>query len=283
MNKNTELIENSKNESIEIELLLEAIWKKYGYDFRRYSRSHIKRMIHQFQLTNEIGEIPNLIHKVLYDKEIYKKILVKFSINVTEMFRDPSFFLSFREKVIPVLKTYPSLKIWVAGCSSGEEAYSLAIILHEEGLLAKSQIYATDFNKNILKRAEEAIFNIDKFPLFTENYQKSGGKRSFSDYYSANYGLAILKDFLKEKITFSEHNLVTDEKFGEMQLIFCRNVMIYFNNDLQNRVVKLFKKSLIPGGFLCLGTKEDLMFLDNYHKFKTLDNKNKIYKLKYDL
>ena len=283
MNKNTELIENSKNESIEIELLLEAIWKKYGYDFRRYSRSHIKRMIRQFQLTNEIGDISNLCHKVLYDKEIYKKILIKFSINVTEMFRDPSFFLSFRKKIIPVLKTYPSLKIWIAGCSSGEEAYSLAIILHEEGLLAKSQIYATDFNKNILKRAKEAIFKIDKFPLFTENYQKSGGKRSFSDYYSANYGLAILKDFLKEKITFSEHNLVTDGKFGEMQLIFCRNVMIYFNNDLQNRVVKLFENSLIPGGFLCLGTKEDLMFLDNYHKFKTLDNKNKIYKLKYDL
>ena len=266
------------NENIEIQLLLEAIYLKYGYDFRSYARASIKRRIlHMLSLSGH-KNISEMQHQLLYDTDFFDKLLLSFSINVTEMFRDPKFYKSIREKVIPVLKTYPFLKIWHAGCSTGEEAYSIAILLKEEGLQEKSQIYATDFNEMVLKKAKEGVFSVDRIKEYTFNYQKAGGKESFADYYTARYELAKIDNSLKKNIVFADHNLTTDSVFGEMNMIMCRNVLIYFNKELQDRALNLFHNSLAHFGFLCLGSKEDLRFSAHKDDFDEFVAKEKIYR-----
>jgi len=271
------------NINIEIDLFLEAIYQKYGYDFRNYGKAHIKRrLLHRMQLS-KIPSISEMQYKILYEEAFFNLILKDFSINVTEMFRDPSFYKNVREEIIPILKTYPFIKIWHAGCSSGEEVYSMAILLMEEGLYDRTQIYATDFNHQILRKAKEGIYSISKIKEFTANYQKSGGTKSFSDYYMAKYESVIFNNELKKNIVFADHNLVTDKAFAEVHLIVCRNVLIYFNKDLQNQVLKLFTSSLLPGGYLCLGSKETIRFSDSNIYYNTIIENEKIFKKKLQL
>lgn len=270
----------NENINIEIDLFLEAIYQKYGYDFRNYGKAHIKRRIlHRLQLS-KIPSVSEMQYKVLYEEAFFNLILKDFSINVTEMFRDPSFYKNIREEIIPILKTYPFIKIWHAGCSSGEEVYSMAILLMEEGLYDRTQIYATDFNHQILRKAKEGIYPINKIKEFTANYQKSGGTKSFSDYYMAKYESVIFNSELKKNIVFADHNLVTDKAFAEVHMIVCRNVLIYFNKDLQNKVLKLFTSSILPGGYLCLGTKETIRFSDCNIYYRTVIESEKIFKKK---
>ncbi len=268
------------NEYLEMDLLLEGIYRKYGFDFREYSGVHLKRRLSHRLSVSGLKSFTQILHRVIYDEEFFKLVLLDLSINVTEMYRDPAFYLTLREKVVPYLSTYPFIKVWHAGCSAGQEVYSDAILLEEEGLLGRTQIYATDFNERILKEAGEGIYPIENIKAYTENYQKAGGKASFADYYSANYDSAIIKPALREHILFSFHNLVTDGVFGEMNMIFCRNVMIYFNKELQNRVLKLFHESLVPGGFLCLGSKESLKFSEVEDRFEIVSAAQKIYRKK---
>ena len=220
-------------------------------------------------------------HKILYDKEFFNTLLQDFSINVTEMFRDPSFYKAIREDVIPLLRTYPFIRIWHAGCATGEEVYSMAILLKEEGLYDKSLIYATDINERVLQRAKEGIYSIDNIKEYCQNYQKSGGSASLSDYFIARYNSVIFNKELREKIIFADHNLVTDGVFGEMNLIICRNVLIYFNKELQNRVMKLFYDSLCYGGFLGLGSKESIRFTDYYNKYESYIQDENIFRKKF--
>ena len=268
---------------IEISLLLAAIHQKYGYDFQQYSRAHITRRIYNFKIATGTKTISEIQAKALHDPVFASRLLQHLSITVTEMFRDPDFYRALREKVVPVLKTYSFLKVWHAGCSTGEEAYSIAIMLKEEGLYDRATIYATDFNQHALDHGREGIFASEMVKDYTVNYQKSGGKESFSDYYTSNYNMAIMDKSLKKNIVWANHNLVTDSVFAEVHLILCRNVLIYFNKDLQNNVQKLFYDSLANGGFLCLGSKESLRFSDFGEKYTEVDKKQRIFKKKYQL
>ncbi|HEY5525071.1 MAG TPA: protein-glutamate O-methyltransferase CheR [Clostridium sp.] len=274
-------LKNMNTEDIEVALLLEAIYMNYGYDFRSYSRAHIKRRVKNRLAISGLNNISEIQHMVLTDKTFFQLMLPDFSINVTEMFRDPSFFLSIRKEVIPILKTYPHMKIWHAGCSTGEEVYSMAILLKEEGIYSRAQIYATDFNENVINKGKEGIYPIAAIKEYTLNYQKAGGRASFSDYYIANYDFALLDKVLKERIIFAEHNLVNDNVFGEMQMIICRNVLIYFNKELQNHVIKLFYDSLCNGGFLCLGPKESLKFSEFENCFEPIVESDRIFRKKF--
>lgn len=276
-----ELKEKVGNEELEVRLLLEALYLKYGYDFRRYSFPHIKRRVMHRMMMEGAERISDLQYKLIYDKEFLRSILADFSINVTEMFRDPSFYKAFREHVVPILKTYPFIRIWHAGCSTGEEVYSMAILLKEEGLYDRVQIYATDFNTAVLDKVKEGIYPLANVKNSTHNYQKSGGKASFADYYIAKYDSIIFDSSLKQKITVADHNLVSDGVFGEMHVIICRNVLIYFNKELQNKVIGLFIESLVNGCFLCLGSKEDIKFITNGEKFNEFVEREKIYQKKY--
>ncbi len=267
-----------ENENIEIELLLEAIYRKYGYDFRQYARASIKRRVKHRLAIASLTSISEMVHRLLYDVSFLETLLLDLSINVTEMFRDPFFFLCLRKEIVPILKTYPFIKIWHAGCATGEEVYSLAIILKEEGLYDKAQIYATDFNEVILHQAKQGIISLEQIKKYTSNYQAAGGKESFANYYTAKYNSAILDQSLKKNLIFSDHNLATDGVFGEMNLVICRNVLIYFQKELQNRAIGLFKESLCHLGFLCLGTKESLMFSSYEHDFEVIDKKAKIFR-----
>ncbi|OQX96483.1 chemotaxis protein CheR [candidate division KSB1 bacterium 4572_119] len=267
-----------ENENIEIELLLEAIYQKYGYDFRKYSRASIKRRILHRLAKTDLDSVSEMQHRLLYDVEFFDKLLLDLSVNVTEMFRDPNFYLDVRKEVFPVLKTYPYLKIWHAGCATGEEVYSLAIMLREEGLYDRALIYATDFNEVVLKKAKQGIIPLNEIQKYTANYQKAGGKESFADYYTAKYNSALIDQSLKKNIVFSDHNLATDGVFGEMNLIFCRNVLIYFKKELQNRVIGLFRESLCNLGFLCLGSKESLMFSEYEKNFEPTVKETKIFR-----
>ncbi len=264
-------------ENIEIKLLLDAIYQRYGYDFRNYSKASIKRRLRHYLVKSGLENFSVMQHKILYDPEFFNSLLLDLTINVTEMFRDPGFYRSLRKNVIPILKTYPNIKIWHAGCSTGEEVYSMAILLSEEGLLNRTQIYATDIDNKVLETAREGIYPIDRIKVYTENYQKAEGKKSFSDYYTAGYDAAIIKQFLKKQIVFTNHNLVTDSVFGEFHLIICRNVLIYFNKELQNQVLELFNQSLIRRGILALGSKETVQFSTSSHIFSEYDKKEKIY------
>jgi chemotaxis protein methyltransferase CheR len=266
---------------LEISLLLEAIYRKYGYDFREYSQAHIRRRIMNRMSVSGLEDVSQMQSRVLNDEIFASELLQDLSITVTEMFRDPIFYRSLRENVIPVLKTYPFIKIWHAGCATGEEAYSMAIILQEEGLYDRTTIYATDFNQMALNRAKDGIFSNKMIKEYTSNYQLAGGKESFSSYYTSNYDNVIMNQSLKKNIVWANHNLVTDRVFAEVNLILCRNVLIYFDKNLQNKVQTLFYNSLINGGVLCLGSKESLRFSDLYEQYIELDTKQRIFKKKY--
>ncbi len=268
------------NENLEINLLLEAIFLRYGYDFRDYAAAHIKRRLEQRMTLSGLSSFSEMQHKVIYDENFFNYILLDLSINVTEMFRDPWFYKEVRKTVIPHLKTYPFIKVWHAGCSAGQEVYSMGILLEEEGMKERVQVYATDYNELILEKAKSGIYPIDVVREYTANYIQSGGRESFSDYYIADNENVILKRTLKERVLFSSHNLVTDGVFGEMHAIICRNVLIYFNKDLQERVFKLFCDSLCPGGFLCLGSKETLKFSGVANYFEIVAEKEKIFRKK---
>ncbi|MHA6697336.1 CheR family methyltransferase [Chryseobacterium sp. A301] len=243
-----------------IELLLSDILELYGYDFTGYSRASLKRRIVRLFALDKFVSFAEYRYRIRTDKSYFKRFLEEITINVTEMFRDPEFYKNLREEILPKLRTYPFIRIWIAGCSTGEEAYSVAILLKELKLLDKSLIYATDLNSAVLETASQAMIPLNKLKLYTENYLASGGTEQFSDYYSANYSLGKLSSELKSKIIFSTHNLVTDHSFNEFQLILCRNVIIYFDRELQNGVFTLFDQSLETFGYIALGTKESLDF-----------------------
>ena len=266
--------------NIEIDLILEGIYNKYGYDFRNYSKAHVKRRLLNRLSASKLNSISEMQHKVLHDPKYFEILLRDLSINVTEMFRDPGFYLALRKEVIPILKTYPFFKVWHAGCATGEEVYSFAVVLKEEGIYDRAQIYATDFNHDVLDVAKKGIYPIDRIKEYTSNYQAAGGTQSFSDYYMANYNSVIYDQSLKKNLVFAEHNLVTDSVFAEVNLIICRNVLIYFNKELQNRVISLFHDSLINGGYLGLGSKETLQFTTKATKFDIVNANEKIYKKK---
>jgi chemotaxis protein methyltransferase CheR len=264
-------------ENIEIELLLEAIYQKYGYDFRGYSRASIKRRLkHRLSLSGH-ATLTDMQREILYDHNFFHVLLQDLSINVTEMFRDSSFYKAVREVILPALAEHEVIKIWHAGCSSGEEVYSIAILLQELDLYGKSRIYATDFDETTLNKAKEGVYPADLLQTYIKSYRDSGGIESFADYYSARYELVLMNKSLKKNIVFSNHNLVTDGVFGEMNLIFCRNVLIYFRRELQDRVFKLFRNSLCTGGILCLGTKETVRLSQYSDSFTDVMKKEKIY------
>jgi chemotaxis protein methyltransferase CheR len=265
----------------EILLLLDSVYQKYGYDFRQYSQAHVQRRIRNRMILSGIKDIVQMHSMLLKDEIFAAKLLQDLSITVTEMFRDPGFYKSLRENVIPILKTYPFIKIWHAGCSTGEEAYSISILMTEAGLYDRTTIYATDFNQQALNRAKEGIFSNEMMKEYTLNYQLSGGKEPFSNYYSSNYDNVIMNQSLKKNIVWANHNLVTDRVFAEVHLILCRNVLIYFEKQLQEKVQQLFFDSLINGGILCLGSKESLQFTKLYEEYTAVDKKQRIFKKKY--
>ena len=267
-------------EKIEVKLFVEAAYLRYGYDFRDYSRAHIKRRLSRRVKLMGLPGITRLTELILYDAEVFQQILTDFSINVTEMFRHPLFFRNLRTEIVPVLRTYPSFTIWHAGCSTGEEVLSTAILLEEEGLLNRAMIYATDMNGAVLEVAREGIYSAKDIKKWTKNYQESGGRKSFSDYFVVNYDYAIVSQKLQKRISYMEHNLVTDGRFIGADLILCRNVLIYFNRTLQNRVLDLFNESLRPGGFLGIGSKEEIKFSSVGDAFEKVANCQKIYKKK---
>ncbi|WP_110926593.1 CheR family methyltransferase [Bacillus massiliglaciei] len=269
-----------EKENIEIDLLLEAVYRLSGFDFRSYMRSSIKRRIENRMRMDRIRRISTMVEKVLHEKGFVEKLLNDFSINVTEMFRDPDFFRAFRHTVIPHLRELPEIRIWHAGCSTGEEAFSMAILLYEEGLYDKAKIYATDMNENVLKQAEKGILPLNRMQSYTKNYIQAGGDREFSEYYSTDYENAYLNEEILKNIVFFQHNLVTDGSINEFHIIMCRNVMIYFTGELQTKVNQLFYDSLCTGGFIGIGSKETLRstpFTDNYLEF---DSTEKIYRKK---
>jgi chemotaxis protein methyltransferase CheR len=254
-------------EDIELTLLLEAIYRHYHYDFRGYSTASLKRRLHQAQDRFGCESLSQLQDKVLHDPAVLPALLSYLTVQVSEMFRDPSYFLALRQQVIPHLRTYPSLKVWVAGCSAGEEIYSLAILFREEGLEERTLFYGTDINPDALNRAESGTYSLDRIAAFTENHRRAGGKSSLSDYYTAAYGAAVFDKTLRKRIVFSDHSLVSDEVFAEVQLVSCRNVLIYFREELQNRAIGQFSQSLSRRGFLGLGSKESLRFSQHAQKF----------------
>jgi chemotaxis protein methyltransferase CheR len=265
------------NIDIELRLLIDAIYLKYHYDFRSYAPASLKR-----RLTNAPGHfgcqtLSQLQDKVLHEPATFPALLSFLTIPVSEMFRDPSYFSSLRAKVIPILRTYPSLKVWVAGCSTGEEVYSLAIILREEGLLERTLIYATDINPQTLQKAAASVYAVDRIAGFTENHRKSGGHSSLSDYYTAAYGRAVFDKSFRQHIVFSDHSLATDSVFAEVQLVSCRNVLIYFNRELQDRAVGLFRDALCRKGFLGIGMKESLRFSSHARSFVDLVYEDRIF------
>lgn len=263
--------------SAELKGLLESIRFTYGYDFTEYAEASVIRRVLHYMKTNKIGTVQELGVFLLRDESAFARFVLEFTVNVTEMFRDPTFYRSLRDNVLKRLATYPVIKVWIAGCSTGEEVYSIAILLKEEGLLERSVIYATDINQRALQTAKEGIYRMDLMKTYTANYLKAGGKSSFSDYYTAKYDSALIDKSLKQNIVFSVHNLAVDSSFNEFQLILCRNVLIYFNQSLQNKVINLFYDSLSPFGFLALGNKESLLFSERQKEFIDVDKREKIY------
>jgi chemotaxis protein methyltransferase CheR len=262
---------------IELQLLIDAIYLKYHYDFRRYALASLKRRLTAAMTRFGCETFSQLQDKVLHEPRAFPALLDFLTVPVSEMFRDPTYFRSLRELVIPVLRTYPSLKLWVAGCSTGEEVYSLAILLREEGLLARTLIYATDINPQTLQKASTGVYDVERIAGFTESHRKSGAKSSLSEYYTAAYGRAVFDKSLREHIVFSDHSLATDSVFAEVQLISCRNVLIYFNRDLQDRAVGLFSDALCRKGFLGIGSKESLRFSTHAGAFDDLAPADRIY------
>lgn len=267
----------SSDFDLEIDLLLEAIYRKYQFDFRHYSRASIRRRLEDALRAFECPSISMLQHRVLREPNLFSSLLRFFTVHVSEMFRDPTFFLALRQNVVPLLRTYPSIKVWSAGCSTGEEVYSLAIMLEEEGLLERTILYGTDISAEALRTAEAGIYNVDRIASFTQNYQKAGGRRSLSDYYTAAYGNAAFERRLRSRVVFSDHSLATDSVFAEVHLITCRNVLIYFDRKLQDRALGLFRESLVRRGFLGLGSRESVRFSSHVDAFVEFDASNRIY------
>ncbi|WP_207897533.1 CheR family methyltransferase [Rhizobium sp. PP-F2F-G48] len=266
-----------KVEDIEIRLLLEALYARYHYDFRGYAMASVKRRLRQALEQLAIPTISSLQERLLHDRDMLPQLLGYLTVQVSEMFRDPDYFRAIREQVIPHLRTYPSLKVWVAGCSHGEELYSLVILFREEGLEERTLFYATDISQEALQIAEAGVYPLDRMQLFTENHRRSGGKSSLSDYYQAAYGRVSFDRTLRRNVVFSDHSLVTDAVFGEMNLISCRNVLIYFDRTLQDRALGLFKDSLPRKGFLGLGAKESIRFSEHAGAFRDFVREEKIY------
>lgn len=265
------------NFEIELRLLIEAIYLKYHYDFREYAAASLRRRLKTALLRFHCDTLSQLQDQVLRDPENFSVLLDYLTVPVSEMFRDPSYYKSLREKVVPLLRTYPSLKVWVAGCSTGEEVYSLAVLFHEEGILSRTLIYATDINPQTLQKAEAGVYEIDRMMGFTENHRKSGARTSLSEYYTAAYDRAVFNKSLKQQIVFSDHSLATDSVFAEVQLISCRNVLIYFNRILQDRAVGLFRDALVRKGFLGIGAKESLRFSVHGGEFDEVVREDRIY------
>lgn len=265
---------------LELELLLEAIFQRYKYDFRGYARASQKRRMQGALAHFGVDTISQLQDRILRDPDLFATLLQFLTVPVTEMFRDPAYFAAFREKVVPYLRTYSSLKIWVAGCSTGEEPYSLAVLLDEEGLLERTLIYATDINPQSLQRAERGVYGLDGMKKNTANYQKSGGRRAFSDYYSSDRDGVRLDPRLRKSILFTDHSLATDHVFSEVQLVSCRNVLIYFDRPLQDRAIQLFAESLGNEGFLGVGEKESLRFSAFSGQFEPWAPESRIYRKK---
>jgi chemotaxis protein methyltransferase CheR len=265
-------------EEIEVALLLEAIFRRYGFDFREYAPASLKRRLWRRAHAEGLETISALQSRVLHDPACMEQLLLDLSISVTTMFRDPSFYTAFREKVVPLLKTYPFARIWVAGCSTGEEVYSLAIVLEEHGLLERTRLYATDINEAVLERARLGVFSLEKMREYTQNYLLAGGTRAFSEYYLANYDGAVFDRRLVENAVFAQHNLVSDRGFNEFHAIVCRNVMIYFDRSLQSRVFQLFHDSLIRFGVLALGHKETIRYSGFEDRYEELDGVEKLWR-----
>lgn len=265
-------------QDIEIDLLLEGLYRAHGFDFRDYSRGSIKRRLLELMRQEDVRTVSEFQNRVLHDAAALDRFLLGLAVHATAMFRDPSFYLTFRKEVVPLLRTYPTVQIWVAGCSTGEEVYSLAILLQEEGLYPKCRIYATDISPAILRRAHEGIFPLAAMREYTANYHRAGGVHEFSDYYTAHYDRVMFSASLKNNLIFSEHNLATDGSFNEFQVILCRNVMIYFNKELQARVHNLLYDSLSMFGVFGLGNKESLKFTPKADSYKHLNGTDRLYR-----
>jgi chemotaxis protein methyltransferase CheR len=265
-------------EALEIELLLEGIHRRYGFDFREYAPASLRRRVRRRMAGESVETISALQALILHDPAVMERLLLDLSINVTAMFRDPTFFLAFREKVVPLLRTYPYSRLWVAGCSTGEEVYSLAIVLAEEGLADRVRIYATDINEAVLDRARLGVFPLEKMQEYTQNYIRAGGTQSFSEYYVARYDGARFARELVDGVVFAQHNLVSDAAFNEFNVISCRNVMIYFAQPLQQHVHGLFYESLAMFGVLALGQKETIRFSPFELRFEQLDEEERLYR-----
>jgi len=273
----TEVNKPGSPEEIEIRLLLEALYLRYHYDFRNYAMSSVRRRLRQAREQLQFTSFSAMQDHLLRDPAMLPQLLRFLTVQVSDMFRDPDYFRAIRERVIPHLRTYPSLKVWIAGCSSGEELYSMVILFREEGLEDRTLFYATDINQEALQAAEAGVYAIDRVRSFTANHQRSGGRTSLSDYYQAAYGRVSFDKSLRRNVVFSDHSLVTDAVFGEMNLISCRNVLIYFDNDLKDRVLGLFRDSLAHRGFLGLGAKESVRFSAEAAAFADFVREEKIY------
>ncbi len=265
-------------EDLELTLLLDALARHYGYDFREYARASIKRRIWRRMMEEGLMTLSGLQERVLHDPACMERLLLDLSINVTSMFRDPTFWAALRDKVFPLLRTYPFVRIWNPGCSTGEETYSLAILLREEGLEDRARIYATDINATVLEQAKDGVFPLDRMREFTQNDLASGGRASFSDYYKVFGDRARFDPSLLRQAVFAQHNLVSDASFNEFNLIVCRNVMIYFDRSLQDTVHELFHKSLARSGVLALGHKESIRFTSRADAYEELDPQEKLYR-----
>ncbi|XGV95381.1 MAG: protein-glutamate O-methyltransferase CheR [Leptolyngbya sp. BL-A-14] len=265
-------------EDIEVQLLLEGVYRYYGFDFRDYAPSSLRRRLRKVMAAEGLPTISALQDRLLHEPACLERFLLGLTVNVTSMFRDPSFFLSFRELIVPLLRTYPFIRIWHAGCSTGQEVYSMAILLQEEGLYHRCRIYATDTNELVLHKAKQGIYPIELMQEYTQLYLKAGGKRSFSEYYTAGYGNAIFRSSLKENIVFSQHNLATDSSFNEFNVILCRNVLIYFNRTLQQRVHQLFYDSLCSFGILGLGRRESLKLSPYESRYEEIVKGERLYR-----
>lgn len=269
---------DSRVEELELDLLLEGIFRAYHYDFRSYARASLRRRIANVLADLELQTATALLDRVIHDPEVFARMLPSLTIQVSDLFRDPGYWRTLRETVVPVLSTYPFLRVWIAGCGAGEEAYSMAILLHEEGLLERSQIYATDIDARSLRDARSGVYAIERLRAFSENYFASGGRASLSDYYQTASSQAVMSPELRRRILFSDHSLATDSAFAEVQLISCRNVLIYFEKKLQNRAVGLFLDSLCQRGFVGLGMHESLQFVDRAADFEAFSRGDNVYR-----
>jgi chemotaxis protein methyltransferase CheR len=265
-------------EEIELQLLLEGVYRHYGFDFRNYAMSSLRRRVSNFMRGEKLETISLLQDRILHEPEWLERFLYSLSVNVSAMFRDPQFYRTFRQEVVPFLRTYPFIRIWLAGVSMGEEVYSLAILLKEEGILDRCRIYATDINDAVLKKAKEGIYPLDLMQTYTNNYIKAGGTAQFSDYYTAAYERVILKSSLRDNVVFAQHNLATDSSFNEFHVILCRNVMIYFNSELQSHVYHLLHESLVMFGIIGLGAKETLKCSPHEHAYEEIVHDSRLYR-----